>query len=145
MAARPDEESVSGRGATAFAWAGVLAASFLLYAREESLEHFLWHLGYGGAFGLVAAAALQRAGYAQRVGPALAALGGYLFMVVPDVLWVAPTLVGRPPWPHETWMNVFLGHVALDAWAWATPALPFVLAAAALVAAAMGRREEPGP
>lgn len=139
----PDEALSRGAVAT-YAWAAALAVSVVLYAREESLEHFLWHVGYGGAFGLMVGALIQRVRPRTSVRPSWAALAGYVFMAVPDLLWVAPTIVGRPPWPHEPWMNVFLGHVALDAWPWATPALPFVLAVAALVALVFGRGKTPG-
>lgn len=102
--------------ATAAAWAMVLAVSYALYTRELALEHFLWHLVYGGAVGLVVGAAWAGLRGRRPVRPAAWALAGYAYMVVPDLIWVAPTLWGAPAHPHQAWMNVFLGHVFLDRW-----------------------------
>lgn len=135
-----EEESLSGRAGVQLAWGAALVVSVVLYGGADSLEHFLWHLGYGGAAGLVAGAAGLRLGWLRRPRPTWFALAGYAFMAIPDVLWLLPTITGGDPWPHEPWMNVFLGHVALDAWDWATPALPFVLLAAAAVAFTMARK-----
>ena len=117
----------------ASAWALALAISFLLYEREHALVHFAWHVGYGSAFGLLLAALVCWWRQRPVAFPSLWALGGYAFMAIPDLLWLAPTLAGRPPWPHAPWMDLFLGHVSLDAWPWASHALlPVLLATVAI-------------
>lgn len=114
----------------AVVWSAVLAVSWALYQHEDSLQHFAWHLGYGGAAGLLTAA-----GWTLWQGPigwgrTLWPLGGYLYMAIPDVLWLAPTLWGAAPYPHAPWMDLFLGHYSLDLWSLATPMLvPAVLVA----------------
>ncbi len=113
---------------TAALWLAVLAVSWALYRHEQSLQHFAWHLGYGSAAGLLAGAA-----WILWQGPidghrTLWPLAGYLYMAIPDVIWLVPTLWGAPPYPHEPWMDVFLGHYSLDRWSLATPMLaPAVL------------------
>lgn len=113
---------------TAALWLLVLAVSWALYQHEDSLQHFAWHLGYGSAAGL-----LIGAGWSLWQGPiarhrTLWPLGGYLYMAIPDMLWLAPTLCGAAPYPHQPWMDVFLGHHSLDLWSLATPMLvPAVL------------------
>ncbi len=107
----------------AVVWLAVLVVSWALYQHEDSLQHLAWHLGYGGAAGLLAAA-----GWTLWQGPigwgsTLWPLGGYLYMAIPDVLWLVPTVWGAAPYPHEPWMDVFLGHYSLDLWSLATPML----------------------
>lgn len=115
------------------AWLVVLAVSWVLYRHEDSLQHFAWHLGYGASAGLVVAAAVTGL-RGRHPGPAHAwALAGYLYMAIPDVLWLVPTAWGAAPYPHEPWMDVFLGHYSLDLWPLATPLLvPAVLVAVGL-------------
>jgi predicted membrane protein len=45
----------------ALAWGLALAVSALLTAREAALEHFPWHLAFGGAAGVLAGALWHRA------------------------------------------------------------------------------------
>lgn len=105
-----------GRALVALAWAIALAVSYALYAREHALEHVLWHLVYGGAVGLLAGATWSLARDRTPRWAGRWALAGYAYMVVPDLIGVAPTLWGASPYPHQAWMNVFLGHVFLDRW-----------------------------
>lgn len=106
------------RGALAGLWALTLAVSFLLYRSEHALEHMLWHVSYGGSFGLLLGAGWAYAS-SRPAGPAsLWAWGGYVYMIVPDLIWLAPRVAGSGVHPHEPWMDVFLGHVFLDTWAW---------------------------
>lgn len=100
------------------AWGLTLLVSIVHYAREHALEHFLWHLAYGGAAGLLVAAGWTLYRNQPTRAPALWALGGYLFMIVPDLIWLAPTLTGHAAREHEVWMDIFLGHVFLDTWRW---------------------------
>ncbi len=97
-------------------WALVVAVSVVFYVVERSLEHFLWHLGYGVSAGLVAAAgwALWRRRAVDH--PQLWALAGYGWMVVPDLIWLAGKWGRGVPYPHQPWMDVFLGHYSLDRW-----------------------------
>lgn len=117
---------------TALAWAVVLAVSAWGYWATHALLHFLWHLGYGSAAGLALAGVWTLVRRRPAGHAALWALGGYGFMVVPDLLWALPLLARRSPWEHEHWMDLFLGHVALDAWPFAGLALVPVLAGSLL-------------
>lgn len=98
-------------------WGLTLAVSAVLYTTEHALEHFLWHLSYGGAFGLLLGAAWATWRGSPARDPALWAWGGYTYMIVPDLIWIAPRLTGDPVHAHQAWMDVFLGHVFLDTWA----------------------------
>lgn len=121
----------SRRRATVGLWLAAIGVSLLGYGLADELIHFGWHLAYGSAAGLLVGLLVARArGRAPRA-PGLWALAGYAYMVVPDALWVLPVLWGGELWPHEAWMDVFLGHVALDHWAYASLlAVPTLLAAA---------------
>jgi hypothetical protein len=112
-------------------WAGVLLVSAGPYLLEAALEHFLWHLVYGSSVGVVAGAgvSLYQSQPPRRVS--LWALGGYIYMVIPDILWAIPLVWGGDVYHHQPWMDVFLGHVFLDTWAYTTAMLtPTVLVAA---------------
>lgn len=106
------------RLALAGLWSATLAVSAVLYTTEHALEHFLWHLSYGGAFGLLLGAAWMLYRSQPTRHASLWAWAGYAYMIVPDLIWLWPRLRGRAVHPHEPWMDVFLGHVALDTWAW---------------------------
>lgn len=110
-----------------------LLLSLILYVREDALTHFVWHLGYGGSAGLLLGAALAGVRRRPPPTPMLWPLASYLWMILPDFLWLAPTLTGHPPHEHQAWMNVFLAHVALDGWPLATPLLAPVILASAVV------------
>lgn len=114
-------------------WAGVLAVSAGPYLWEAAVDHFLWHLVYGCSVGVVigAGVSLSRARRPQHVS--LWALGGYVYMVVPDLLWALPLLWGGDVYPHQPWMDLFLGHVFLDTWAYTTAMLTPTVLVAALV------------
>lgn len=101
---------------TAAAWSLALAVSYALYASEHALEHLLWHLVFGGAFGVLLGAVWSLAHDRRPRHAAWWALAGYAYMIVPDLLWIAPTLWGASAYPHQPWMDVFLGHVFLDRW-----------------------------
>ncbi len=115
------------------AWWAILGVSLYFYRREHALEHFAWHLVYGSSFGLLLGAAwIHWTQRPPRSGP-IWALAGYLYMIVPDLIWLAPTLGGGQPHAHAPWMDVFLGHVFLDTWAWTNHLLlPTALAAGAV-------------
>lgn len=100
------------------AWTLVLAVSLVLYHSERALQHFLWHLVYGGSFGLLAGALASYVREVPARHPSLWFGAGYVYMIVPDLIWIAPRLGGEGVHPHQAWMDVFLGHVFLDAWAW---------------------------
>lgn len=102
---------------TAGAWTLVLAVSYALYASEQAFEHFLWHLVFGGGFGVLVGAVWALVHDQRPRHAASWALAGYGYMIVPDLLWIAPKLWGAPVYPHQPWMDVFLGHVFLDHWA----------------------------
>lgn len=99
-------------------WTATLAASVVLYVSEHALEHFLWHLSYGGAFGLLVGAGWMRCTGRARGPASLWAWLGYVYMIVPDLIWIAPRLGGGTVHPHRSWMDLFLGHVFLDTWSW---------------------------
>lgn len=106
------------RASIAALWALTLVVSFVLYRAEHALEHFVWHLSYGGAFGLLLGAAWMVWTDRPARHPTVWAWAGYVFMIVPDLIWIAPRLGGSTVHPHQPWMDVFLGHVFLDTWAW---------------------------
>ncbi|MGB0652777.1 MAG: hypothetical protein ACPGQL_06210 [Thermoplasmatota archaeon] len=106
-----------------------LAASVPFYAAYRSMEHFLWHWGYGTAIGYLAGAvwAFQRRAPLRR--PLLWPLAAYAWMVVPDLLWLGGLLATGDAWPHQPWMDLFFLHYSLDQTTWATAAvLPFHVA-----------------
>ncbi len=100
----------------------VLGASAAFYWVFRSMEHFLWHVGYGAAAGLFVGTIVGISG--RPVRPWLWGLGGYGFMVVPDLLWLLGLIATGSPWHHQRWMDVFVFHVSLDSW---PPATAFVL------------------
>jgi hypothetical protein len=123
---------VSSRWSKGLLWGGVLAVSAGPYLLESSLDHFLWHLVYGGSVGVAVGAAVSlRRGRPPRHA-SLWALGGYLYMIVPDLLWALPLLWGGDVYPHQPWMDVFLGHVFLDHWPHTTAMLVPTLLVAGL-------------
>lgn len=106
----------------------VLGISALFYAVERSMEHFLWHVGYGAAAGLFLAAA-------TGWRPFPTALATYGYMVIPDLIWLSGKWFGTGPVAHAPWMDIFLGHYSLDKWSLATPlVLPTYLAGMLAVA-----------
>jgi len=104
-------------------WAVTLAVSLVLYQTEHALWHFLWHLSYGGSFGLFVGAAWIVYSKGSRVNWPVWAWLGYVYMIVPDLIWIGPRLAGSTVHPHQPWMDVFLGHIFLDMWTWTTPVL----------------------
>jgi len=98
------------------AWLMALAGTAPLYWTEKAMEHFIWHLGYGAAAGLLAAALFSWVRKSPPRGASWWALAGYLYMIIPDGIWLAPVLLGGDPIEHAPWMNIFLGHPALDEW-----------------------------
>lgn len=112
-------------------WLLTLAVSFLLYRTEHALEHLLWHLVYGGSAGLLVATGWTLHQDVPAPSLLLWAWAGYVYMIIPDLIWLAPRLAGHPAHPHQGWMDLFLGHVFLDTWSWTTPLLVPVLATAA--------------
>ena len=125
-------------------WAIVLVASAVPYLVEVALDHFLWHLVYGGSVGVAIGAGIALYRSHQPRNPSLWALGGYLYMIVPDLLWVLPVLWGGNVYPHQPWMDIFLGHVFLDTWSYTTVVLvPTMLLAGLLwVTARVATAEE---
>lgn len=115
-------------------WLLVLAASAAFYAWQDSLLHFLWHVGYGASAGLVAGAAWSVAARRRLPAPSLWGLAGYAWMAVPDLIWLAGLWASGSPWPHRPWMDLFLVHYSLDLWPLATAALPAALLPAAALA-----------
>lgn len=122
------------------AWVAVLGVSAAAYGHQEALVHFLWHLAYGGSAGVLLGLALGRGRRAASHRALSAwALAGYAYMVVPDLLWLAGRAATGAAWEHEPWMDIFLLHVSLDRFPYATPGAPVVVSAAAL-ATWLGRR-----
>lgn len=111
----------------------VLAVSFVLYRSEHALQHFVWHLVYGGSFGLLIGAGVSYVRDIPARHPSLWFGAGYVYMTVPDLIWIWPRLQGRGVHPHQPWMDVFLGHVFLDTWAWTNHLLVPTLVVAATV------------
>ncbi len=89
MAVRTLDKSTRRRLTTVALWTGALAISVIGYGREDETVHFAWHLAYGASAGLLASAAYGLAHGTRSPAAGLWALGGYGFMVVPDVLWIA--------------------------------------------------------
>jgi len=114
-------------------WGIVLVVSAGPYLLEAALDHFLWHLVYGGAVGVAIGAGFSLYRGQPPRHASLWALGGYLYMIVPDLLWALPLLWGGEEYPHQPWMDIFLGHVFLDTWSYTTVLLiPTILAAVLL-------------
>lgn len=114
-------------------WAGVLVISAGPYLVEAALDHFLWHLVYGGSVGVVVGAGFALSQNQPPRHASLWALAGYVYMVVPDILWALPMIWGGDVYPHQPWMDIFLGHVFLDHWSLTTVMLVPTLLIAALV------------
>lgn len=114
-------------------WAGVLAISAGPYLLEAALDHFLWHLVYGGSAGVVVGAGFALSRTHPPCHPSLWALIGYAYMIVPDLLWALPLIWGGDVYSHQPWMDIFLGHVFLDHWAFTTAMLLPTLLVATLV------------
>ncbi len=123
---------------------GLLGASAYFYATERSLEHFAWHLGYGAGAGMLLASAWSRV---RRIrSPTLWPVASYLWMVIPDLLWLAKRIITGTPWPHQGWMDIFWFHVSLDRWALATPlVVPFYGASLAIYVAALMKARRVAP
>lgn len=131
------------RALKAAAWLAVLVVSFVLYRSEHALMHFLWHLVYGGSFGLLIGAAYSLARQVPARHPSVWFGIGYLYMIVPDLIWIGPRLAGSSVHPHQPWMDVFLGHVFFDTWQWTNHLLVPTLALAALAFGYAARRSSP--
>lgn len=123
------------------AWCVVLAVSAASYWHERALDHFVWHLAYGGSAGVLAGSFVawarrrgarrdQAASPGARAWTAWA-LAGYAYMVIPDLLWFAGRVATGAPWDHTPWMDVFLLHVSLDGFPHASAAAPAVVGVAA--------------
>ncbi len=96
------------------------------------MEHFLWHVGYGAAAGMLLGTLVGMTG--RPIRPWLWGLGGYGFMVVPDLIWLTGKVLTGTPWPHRPWMDVFVLHVSLDRWPPATAlVLPTYIVACLLI------------
>lgn len=94
----------------------VEAALFVFYWREEALFHWFVHFFVGTSTALVAMAVVAASTRRPVARPAGWVVAAHLYAMFPDFL-----IAGRVP--HEQWMNVFLGHVAVHylpgrAWSW---------------------------
>ena len=116
-----------------YLWAGVLVISIGPYLWEAALDHFLWHLVYGGSAGILVGAGFSLYQDQPPRHASLWALVRYGYMVIPDILWALPMMWGGGVYPHQPWMDIFLGHVFLDTWSYTTVMLVPTLLIAALV------------
>lgn len=112
------------RLALAAAWAGVLAAQYVVAMSYLSLGtwwHWLLHQLIGWGAGL-ATAAVVTAATRYRIPAIVALLGGQLVSIVPDLQFRFARM------PHDVSMDLWLGHISIH-----TGPSPIVVALAPLL------------
>lgn len=115
-ARREPGRSASAGRASLVAAVVVEAGLFGFYWREDALFHWFVHFFVGASAALVVMAVLVAIRRRPVPWPWAWMVLAHLYAMFPDLLII-------PHIPHEHWMNVFLGHVAVhyvpgEDWTW---------------------------